>query len=503
VILLVGMAVGVDYSLFYVRREREERARGASPRSALDRAAETAGHAVVVSGISVVVAMAGMFLSGSAVFRSFGLGTILVVTVTVAGALTALPALLATLGDRIDSPRLPFARLVHRSRRRPAHAPGESRLWTSLLRPVLRFPRSAFAVAALALIGLALPVLGMRLATPGEDTLPQSIPVVQSLNRLHEAFPGNGDDVHEVVLYAPAGARLDRAAATAGLRKLADSARDTAGFAVPHGVKPDFSTDGRVARLDLPITAVSGSQAAEDTVTVLRSRLAPAALDGVPGSSWAVTGPTAGSMDFDAGMVSSLPLVLTFVLGLTFLVLTLSFRAPIVAAVSVALNMLSVGAAYGALVLVFQHTWAEDLLGFHSNGAVVAWLPLFALVILFGLSTDYTVLVVSRIREAVDRGLSTSAAVREGILRTAGVVTSAAVIMVAVFAIFATLTLMEFKQMGVGLAVAVLIDATVVRAVLLPAALAALGERAWAAPRWLRRRPPVDAVAPQRELAGV
>lgn len=485
VILLVGMAVGVDYSLFYVRREREERARGARGRDVVELAAATAGHAVVVSGIAVIVSMAGMFLSGSAIFESFGVATILVVAVAVLGATTALPALLATLGHRIDKPRVPF---VHRLQRREGQR-AQARHWRALLSPVLRRPALALTAGTVALLALAAPVLGMQLASPAIDSLPRDIKVMQAYDRLVSAFPSQSE-AHELVLSSEGGAELDQEAVRVATAALVTEAAAAQGFLVEEDLEPVFSRDGSAARIDLPVS--EDRAVAESTLSVLREELAPAALDGLDGTSWAVTGQTAGSVDFDAVVVERLPLVIGFVLALTFVVLVVAFRAPVVAVVAIGLNLLSVGAAYGLLVLVFQHTWAEDLLGFTSNGAVVSWLPLFSFVMLFGLSMDYTVLVVSRIREGVDSGLSPRRAVEEGIVRSAGVVTSAAVIMVAVFSIFGTLHLLEFKQLGIGLAAAVLLDATIVRAVLLPAALALLGERAWWAPRWLpgRSTPP-------------
>ncbi|RKS75671.1 RND superfamily putative drug exporter [Motilibacter peucedani] len=485
VVLLVGMAVGVDYSLFYVRREREERARGRAPREAVERAAETAGHAIVVSGLSVIVAMAGLFLSGTATFVSFGIGATLVVAVAMVGSVTALPALLSLLGGVLDRPRVPFLhKRLHQRRVEAARAGsqhvGESRLWGAVLRPVLRSPKAALTVGVGALLLLALPAVGMRLASSGSDALPRTIPEVRSYDHLLAAFPSNSEAL-TVVVSSTDGKPLG-AAATRALSSVASTAPTHAEFApLTPGDAPEVETsrDGRVARVDVPLSVSSSSPEGHRAVGVLRDTVGAAALDGIPHTSWGVTGSAAWDLDFNKATIDHLPMVLGFVLLMTFLVMLVSFRAPVVALVSIGLNMLSVAASYGLLVLVFQHTWAEGLLHFRSNGAVISWLPLFAFVILFGLSMDYTVLVVSRIKEALEAGLPTQEAVRVGITRTAGVVTSAAVIMVAVFSIFATLSLLEFKQMGVGLAAAILIDATVVRAVLLPAALALLGDRAW------------------------
>ncbi|RZS91524.1 RND superfamily putative drug exporter [Motilibacter rhizosphaerae] len=482
VVLLVGMAVGVDYSLFYVRREREERARGAARRDAIERAAETAGHAIVVSGLAVMVSMAGLFLAGAADFRSMGVGAVLVVAVAMTGSVTALPALLSLLGGALDKPRIPFLHKRFSRKLDSTHA-GESRLWGAILRPVLRAPQKSALVAAGLLLVLAAPVLGMKLGSSGTESLPRSLPVMQTYDRLVASFHDTEQSM-SVVVAADKGTTLDRGATTTALTDLAGKAAGRDAFRPSTG-GPDiqFSHSGDAARLTLPLAVSASSGSAHDALTALRGDVGRSSLDAVPHSSWGVTGSTAQDVDWNDGMARSLPLVLLFVLGVTFLVLLVSFRAPVVALLSMGLNMLSVGAAYGLLVLVFQGHWAEGLLDFHGNGRIVSWLPLFAFVMLFGLSMDYTVLVVSRIREAHLAGVPAAEAVRLGITRTAGVVTSAAVIMVAVFSIFGTLSLLEFKQLGVGLAVAVLLDATVVRAVLLPATMAMLGERAWWTPR--------------------
>jgi RND superfamily putative drug exporter len=463
VILLVGLAVGVDYSLFYVRRAREERAAGRDELDALDVAARTSGRAVVVSGVTVAVAMSGMFLSGQAIFASFAVGTILVVSVAVLGSVTVLPAALAVLGRWIDRPRVP---LVWRLQARSSGAP---RFWPALLRPVLRHPAAALALSVTALLALAAPALGMRTALPSQEDLPRSVPVVQAYDRLVAAFPGEGPE-HVVVAWDDA--PLDRG--------LVQAAADGLG-----GADVTVAADGRTARFSVPVGAPAEDPRARASLEQLRADV-PGAL---PGVRSAVTGPVAGSEDFSAAIGSRLPYVIGFVLVLTLVVLLVAFRSLAVALTAIALNLLSVGAAYGLLVLVFQGTWAQDVLGFRSNGSIVSWLPLFLFVILFGLSMDYHVFVVSRIREAALRGLPVRDAVVHGITSSAGVVTSAALVMVAVFGVFATLTPLDFKQMGVGLAAAILIDATVVRAVLLPSAMVLLGERNWWLPRWLRWLP--------------
>ena len=481
VILLIGMAVGVDYSLFYVRRAREERAKGASRREAIDIAAATSGRAVVVSGVAVIVAMAGLMLSGNVVFSSMAVGTMLVVAVAVLGSLTVLPAVLSLLGDRVERPRIP---LVHRLRR---HRP--ARFWPRVMRVVLARPMVSLAVATAALLALAAPALGMRLGESGADSLPRSIPVMRSYDAMTAAFPQTGF-AHTVVVWSEDGGPLDETAVRTGVRELVADASATGRFADLSDATVRFAPDRRTAAVDIAMTGDFNGDRASASLDVLRDDLVPALRSDLPGTEIAVTGDTAGSEDFTASLRSHLPLVFGFVLVVTFLVLVLAFRSVVIAGTAVALNLLSVGAAYGLLTLVFQHGLATDLLGVHESGFIVDWLPLFLFVILFGLSMDYHVFVVSRVREAHRLGMPTRAAVASGVTSSAGVVTSAAAVMVGVFSIFATLSLLEFEQLGIGLAAAVLLDATLVRAVLLPAAMAALGRRNWWLPTWLDRRLP-------------
>jgi RND superfamily putative drug exporter len=484
VVLLIGMAVGVDYSLFYVRRSREERARGASRRESIDIAAATSGRAVVVSGIAVVVAMAGLLLSGNAVFSSMAIGTMLVVAVAVLGSLTVLPAVLSLLGDKVDRPRIP---LLHRLRRSNGRGPG--RFWPAVMRVVLAKPLVSLVIAGAALTALAVPALGMTLGESGAGSLPRSIPEVRTYDAMTAAFPSDGF-AHTVVLWSEDGSPLHRAAVRHGVDAMLASATESGRYADLSGSHVAFAPDGRTAKVDVPMTGDFNTDRAKASLTLLRDDLAPALQQRLPGTEVAVTGDTAGSVDFTETLQSHLPLVFGFVLAVTFLVLVLSFRSVTIAATAVGLNLLSVGAAYGLLVLVFQHGFLNGLLGVQQSGFVVDWLPLFLFVILFGLSMDYHVFVVSRIREAHRRGEPTRVAVASGVTSSAGVVTSAAAVMIGVFSIFATLSLLEFKQLGVGLAAAVLVDATVVRAVLLPAAMSLLGRRNWWLPPWLDRRLP-------------
>ena len=473
VILLIGLAVGVDYSLFYLRREREERAKGRSAASALQVAAATSGRAVLVSGLTVMTAMAGMFLMGTRIFQGFGVGTVLVVAISLIGSLTVLPAVLSKLGDRVDRGRIPFL-----SRRR-----GESRVWQALIGGVLRRPVLWGGLAALLLVVLAIPALRLHTAESGLQGLPRDLPVMQVIARADKAFPG-GPLPAEVVVSAPDVTAPPVAAAIAALERKA-----AASGLMGRSLGVDVSASKRAARVHIPLAGTGTDTTSNHALDVLREQVIPATIGKVHGARAHVTGMTAGSRDFNDSMKAHAPIVFAFVLGLAFLLLLVTFRSIVIPIKAIVLNMLSVAASYGVLVLIFQDGRFESLLGFHSIGGVTAWLPLFLFVVLFGLSMDYHVLILSRVREGYDAGMTTEDAVAHGIRATAGVVTSAAVVMVGVFAIFATLAMIDFKMMGVGLAVAVLLDATIVRAVLLPATMTLLGDWNWYLPRWLEWLP--------------
>jgi RND superfamily putative drug exporter len=447
-ILLMGMAVGVDYSMFYVRREREERARGRARLEATHVAAATAGRAALMSGSAVIVTMAGLYVTRDVTFSSLATGSILVVLVAMAGCLTVLPALLMKLGNAVDWPRL----------RRRGDKP--ARLWPALLRPALRRPALTLTLSTVGMIALAAPLVNLKLGSVGIADMPDEIPAVQAYQRLVTAFPVRVA-THQVAVQAPA-EQAD--AVEAALAALGDHNDIRA------------SADGRTHVLTLP--ADDGDA---NTVRSLREQ-ANSTLASIPGVTYAVGGGPAEELDYAQHQREKLPWVIGVVFALTFLVMLLAFRSAILAAVSIAVNALSAAAAFGVLVLIFQQHWAEGLLNFRSTGTVVSWIPLFLFVVLFGLSMDYHIFVLSRIREATTRGATLREAVAEGITTSAPVVTSAAAVMIAVFATFATLSLMEFKQLGAGLATAVLLDAVVVRILILPAAIALLGKRV----RWAR-----------------
>ncbi|MEU4147295.1 MMPL family transporter [Streptomyces parvulus] len=467
IILLMGMAVGVDYSLFYLKREREERRKGVGRLDAIEIAARTSGHTVVVSGTTVIVSLAGLYLADEATFASLATGSIIVVAVAVLASLTVLPALLAKLGRWVDRPRVPLLwRLTMRS--------GDSRLWPVLLRPALVRPVLTLAVSVGVLLLLALPALDMKLKQPGSDDLSRDIPVVRAMDRLTAAFPSKGT-VHQVAVRAPA----ERAAEVeAALGTLLGRTAGNALFAHDQTPAVRESADKRVHTVSVGTPYSPRSEGARDSLELLRA-WTPEAMRSVPGAESAVGGKVARGVDFTGHLEDRMPWVVGFVLLLTFVTMAGIFRSLAVALSAVLLNLLSAAAAFGVLVAVFQHTWAEGLLDFQSSGAVVSWLPLFLFVMLFGLSMDYHVFVVSRIREAASRGAPVKAAVREGITRSAGVVTSAAIVMVGVFSVFGTLSMVEFKQLGVGLAAAILLDAVVIRVFVLPALMAALGRWNW------------------------
>jgi len=493
VVLIIGMAVGVDYSLFYLRREREERTAGRSTAEALRIAAGTSGRAIVVSGLTVMAALAGLFLTGYDVFTGVALGTIAVVGVAVLGSLTVLPALLSWLGPRADRGRIPFL-----GRRRTAARP--SRAWAALVRRVARHPVVWGGAATIALLALAAPATGMRLGSPAVD-LPASSPVLQTMDRISSAFPQTPSPAQVVVT----GGDLAGPAMRTALRELnARASADGPAGPIREPVTATAVASGRALVVDVPL-AGNGTDSASDTaLATLRSQILPDTLGRVSGVSYAVTGETAGNHDDLAALRSRTVAVFAFVIVLAFLLLLVAFRSVAIPLVSIGLNLLSVGAAYGVITLVFQDGRLQGLLGYTSFGGIIPWIPLFMFVLLFGLSMDYHVFILSRIRELHLRGLTTRDAVVGGISSSAGVVTSAALIMVAVFSILATLPIVDTKTLGVGLAAAVLIDATVVRGILLPACLALLGERSWYLPRWLRWIPgrPVVPFGPAGPDAG-
>ena len=486
VILLIGLAVGVDYSLFYLRREREERAAGRSETAALEAAAATSGRAVLISGTTVLIAMAGMFLSRDKTFMSFSIATMMVVAVAMIGSLTVLPAVLSQLGDRVEQFRVPV-----RHRRRGT---GEARVWGAIIDRVLRRPVVSAVAATAVLVALTIPALSLKTVTTGVDDI--AIPAIEPYKAVVAAFPGGPDPAVVAV-------KAKDVRATEVQHAIADLKRDAlATGQMNDPIEIDTSPDHTVATVSIPLAGTGSDTTSKAALATLRDRLLPQTVGKLGSVEYAVTGTTAADLDWSKSMKKTAPLVFAFVLLFAFALLLVSFRSIAIAVKAIVLNLLSVGAAYGLLVAVFQWGWGEGLLGFDSNGGITPWLPMFLFVILFGLSMDYHVFILSRIREGYDRGLDTEAAVAHGIKSTAGVVTSAAVVMVAAFGVFAILPLIDMKEMGLGLAAAVLIDATIVRAVLLPAAMKLLGDWNWYLPGWLEWLPRLEherEVAPEAE----
>jgi uncharacterized membrane protein YdfJ with MMPL/SSD domain len=494
VVVLIGLAVGIDYSLFYIRRERVERRAGASADAALAATSATVGRAILVAGATVMIGLAGLLFTGFGVFTSMALGAIVVVAIAVVGSLTVLPATLALLGDRIDRGRI-------WPRRRRAHARRRRTVWQAFATGVTGHPRSSLAVAVLLLAALAAPVIGMQTGEPGQNDVGPKTPIRVAERSIERAFPGSSDTADLVVT----GHGLGRAQAVAQLRQIGRHGRQ-----ITHGrgaVALQVSRDGGTAQLQIPMPE-AGLTVGDHRVQALRRELEPAVARAIPGARADLTGDYAGNLDFSSRLSHVTPLVIAFVLALAFVLLIATFRSPLLALSVIGLNLLSVGAAFGVLVEVFQHHWAQSLLGFQSDGAVVDWLPLFAFVILFGLSMDYTVLVLERARESRRAGASARQAAAEALASTGGAVTSAALVMVAVFSVFATLPLLEFKQLGVGLAAAIALDATIVRGLALPAVLTLLGDRGLVPARISGKRSPawdhgVDVDERQTELARV
>ncbi len=472
----MGLALGIDYSLFVISRYREERGRGCDKYAAIATSGATASRAVLFSGTAFVVAMFGMLLVPSSIMRSLAVGAIVVGVVSVAAATTLLPALLGLLGDRVDAVRIPFVG------RRPGQAANpEGRFWGAIIRRVLRRPGLSFVLSTAVLVALASPVLGLKIGTNGVTSLPDRFISKQGFVALERDFPKTTTDPVEIVVAG--GASSPRA--TRALSTLRASLAEDPSFGRGEIRR---STDRDVAVLSVP---VNGDPAADDAVAAvreLRSDAVPQVFAGTD-ADVLVGGTTSENIDYFDSVIDPAPAVIAFVLLLTFVLLTVVFRSVVVAGTAVGLNLLSVGAAYGLLVTVFQGGIGADLLGFEQTDTIEAWVPLFLFSVLFGLSMDYQVFLLSRIKERYDRTGDTTDAVTFGVASTARIITGAALIIVAVFAGFARGDLIMFQQMGFGVAVALLIDATIIRSVLLPSAMRLLGDWNWYLPRWLEWLP--------------
>ncbi|MEU4351887.1 MMPL family transporter [Streptomyces sp. NPDC023838] len=476
VILLIGLAVGVDYTLFYLKREREERARAGgrlSPQAVVELAAATSGRAVVLSGLAVAVSSATLYLADDVIFSSIATGAIVVTLVAVVSSLTVLPALLAKLGMRAERRAERRAARGLAPKKRKAHKTGPGRLTAAVLRPVAKHPVATLTVTVAGLVALAAPLLGLKLTDMGRETHSRSIVAMQVYDRLNAAYP-ELKSMHQVLVRADANRSSE---VTAALRELAaDVKGDPRLSGTP---RLTTSPDQRISMLQLQVPHYVSSDEAQSSLQDIRDTFVPQTVGRVKGAETAVTGDVARYTDYPTHQEQKLPLIIGALLLVTFTMTVWAFRSVVLGLVGVVLNLLSAAASLGILVLVFQHTWAEGLVDFTSTGSIGSRVPLFLFVILFGLSMDYQVFVISRIREAALRGVPTRRAVIEGIGSSAGVVTSAAVVMVTVFASFAALHLIEMKQIGFSLAVAVLLDAFVIRLLVLPSLMLLLGEANW------------------------
>ncbi len=502
---LSALASHVFHASDATQSVREERAAGHEGHDALFRAAATSGQAVLISGFTVLIAMAGMLFAGTKIFTSIGIGAMLVVFSSLVGSLTVLPALLGKLDRYIErGVRQVLAATVLRFLRLFKTQPNwlvwlrdtptllkrlkgdraESRLWGFVITRSMRRPALAVGISTLVLVVLTLPVLGMHTKLLSFTDLPKSLSIVKSYDTIQASFPGTQDPAHLVV-------RAEDVTTPQFARAYAEFKKRALATGVIHQpIRVAVNKAKTVARVDFPLAGEGQDATAIRALETLRTKVIPPVLATLPlETEEAVTGDTAVTHDFNKTMKSRAPIVFAFVLGFAFLLLLLTFRSIVIPIKAIILNLLSVGAAYGVLVWIFQYGHLQGLLGFHSNGAVVTWLPLFLFTVLFGLSMDYHVFILSRVKELVDEGIPTDQAVERGIRTTASTVTSAAAVMIAVFAIFASLRTLDIKQLGVGLAVAVLLDATLIRGVLLPAAMKLLGEWNWYLPRWLEWLP--------------
>jgi uncharacterized membrane protein YdfJ with MMPL/SSD domain len=481
----MGLALGIDYSLFVVSRYREERRRGFSEEAAIRIAGATASRAVLFSGTTFAIALFGMLLVPTSIMRSLAAGAIIVGVVSVAAALTLLPAVLALLGDRVDAVRVPF---LGRSLGRADSA--ESRFWRSIVERVQRRPALSLVLGAALMLAAATPIFGLHIGESGVTTLPPDTPSRLGYDALQRAFPSQNPYPVEIVALgggASASRALTQLAAT-----LAADPRFGAGL-VRTGLHD-------IRALTVPIRGDAVGSAAVVAVRDLRSTLIPAAF-GHSSARVYVGGQTAQTADYFTAVTGPTPYVLAFVLGLSLILLTIAFRSLVVAAVSIALNLLSVGAAYGLLTLVFLHGVGAGLLGFQHVHTVDAWVPLFLFSVLFALSMDYQVFLMSRIKERFDESRSTVEAVATGVASTARIITGAALIIIIVFSGFAAGQLVMFQQMGFGVAVALLLDATLIRSIILPSALTLLGARTWYLPRWLDWLPRIEVEQPHTQPA--
>jgi RND superfamily putative drug exporter len=494
-ITMIGLAVGIDYALFIVERYREERRHGRPKHLAIEIAGGTAIKAVVFSGSTVVLALLGMFLIPTVIFRSLGAGAILVVIAAVLATMTLVPALLSLLGDKIDWPRRRKYDVAAINRQRVYdHETIHAGFWGRVTRIVMARPVVSVVLAGGLLIALALPYFDLTRGQAGVETLPPGN-VRTAYTILSRDFTVGRVSPVQIVVDGQQGTEVQ-----AGIDRLlaATSTDSVFGLAEP----TQWNAEHDLALVQIPLTVDASSPEALTAVNRLRDELIPGAFNDVP-AEVLVTGGPAFTVDFDQVVDDFTPIVFAFVLGLSFLLLMLAFRSLVVPLKAIIMNLLSVGAAYGLMVLVFQKGHGADLLGFQQTPAIEGWVPIFLFCVLFGLSMDYHVFLLSRIREHYDQTHRNYESVAVGLQATGKIITGAALIMVAVFVGFASGQLVMFQQMGFGLAVAVMLDATIVRSVLVPATMALLGDRNWYLPRWLTWLPDLRVEGTPSNLAPV
>ena len=475
-LILIGLAVSVDYSLFMITRFRSERRRGREILDAIEIASSTAGRAVFFSGIAVMISIAGLFLIDVSLFRSMAIGTIGVIFVAIIGSLTFLPAVLAILGDRINRGRVPY---FGREREEG------SGVWGRMVTAVMRRPIPLALAAVGFLLLLALPVLHLRIGVTDITSFPDKIDGVQAIRLLNEKWPQGSTETMDVAVTG-----YDRPEVKAAVQAFEQQGLTVPGLSQPVKVYP--SSDGTVALVTFTMGGSGQNDpASQATVREVRSTTVPADFGALSGVNVYVAGDAAQALDVTRIYTDAIPIVFAFVLGLSFLLLLVVFHSIVIPIKAIVLNLLSAGAAYGVVVFVFQDDILHGALGIAPSSVIESWVPIFIFTILFGLSMDYHVFILTRVKEARDRGLDSRSAVARGIAITAGTITSAATIMVVVFLAFVTIPFSFIQQLGLGLAVAVLIDATIVRSVLLPATMTVLGDWNWWLPGFLRWLPKV------------
>jgi putative drug exporter of the RND superfamily len=485
----MGLALGIDYSLFILSRFREERAEGREKLDAIATAGATASRAVLFSGIAFVLAMFGLELVPNTIMRSLATGAILVGIVSVLAALTLLPAVISLLGDRINSGRIPYFG-------RSAGTGAESRFWGSIVHAVMRRPVLSLVVAVALMLAAAIPILSYETGEAGISTLPDRFESKQGFVLLNEEFPAQAVDPVRIVIDGDA----ESPQVQSGIQRLEAELAARPIFAKP---TEETSPGGDLTVITVPLVGDPLSEEAVEAVRELRSDVIPAAFSGIDAQVY-VGGTTAEEIDYFDVMDRWLPIVFVFVLGLSFLLLTVAFRSVVVPATAILMNLLSVGAAYGLLVLVFVKGVGNGIFGFQQVDAIEAWVPLFLFAVLFGLSMDYQVFLLSRIREKFGQTGDNDLAISFGVGSTARLITGAALIIIAVFAGFARGELVMFQQMGFGIAVALLIDATIIRSVVVPASMKLLGRWNWYLPSWLEWLPDVhvEGAEPRRRETG-